>query len=59
MNVAELIDILRDLDQDAIVEMAIVAPVTTADEMITVDQYVVEGILPAIRPITVEKAWSG
>ena len=46
MNVAELIDILRDLDPEAIIEMAIVAPVTNDDDMITVDQYVVEGILP-------------
>ena len=46
MNVAELIDILKDLDPDALVEMAIVAPVTAEDESITVDQYTVEGILP-------------
>lgn len=46
MNVAELIDILRDLDPEATIEMAIVAPVVDEDDMITVDQYVVEGILP-------------
>ncbi len=46
MNVAELIDILKDLDPDAMVEMAIVAPVTAEDDSITVDQYMVEGILP-------------
>ena len=46
MNVAELIDILKDLDPDALVEMAIVAPVTAEDDSITVDQYMVEGILP-------------
>lgn len=46
MNVAELIDILKDLDPDALVEMAIVAPVTAEDDSITVDQYTVEGILP-------------
>lgn len=46
MNVAELIDILRDLDPEAIVELAIVAPVIDNDEDITVDQYSVEGILP-------------
>ncbi|MDA2958114.1 MAG: hypothetical protein ACO39Y_03465 [Ilumatobacteraceae bacterium] len=46
MNVAELIDILKDLDQDAVLELAIVAPVVADDETITVDQYTVEGILP-------------
>ena len=46
MNVAELIDILRDLDPDTIVEMAIVAPVTDRSDDITVDQYEVEGVLP-------------
>ena len=46
MNVAELIDILRDLDPETIVEMAIVAPVTDHSEDITVDQYEVEGVLP-------------
>jgi hypothetical protein len=46
MNVAELIDILRDLDPETIVEMAIVAPVTEHSDDITVDQYEVEGVLP-------------
>jgi len=46
VNVAELIDILKDLDQDAVLELAIVAPVVADDETITVDQYTVEGILP-------------
>ena len=46
MNVAELIDILQDLDPETIVEMAIVAPVTDQSEDITVDQYEVEGVLP-------------
>ena len=46
MNVAELIDILKDLDPDAVLEMAIVAPVTANDDSITVDQYTVEGLLP-------------
>ena len=46
MNVAELIDILRDLDPDTIVEMAIVAPVDVDSDDITVDQYSVEGVLP-------------
>ena len=46
MNVAELIDILRDLDPETIVEMAIVAPVSDHSDDITVDQYEVEGVLP-------------
>ncbi len=46
MNVAELIDILRDLDPDTVVEMAIVAPVQDVSDEITVDQYPVEGVLP-------------
>lgn len=46
MNVAELIDILRDLDPETVVEMAIVAPVDDNSEEITVDQYPVEGVLP-------------
>ena len=46
MNVAELMDILKDLDPEAVLELAIVAPVTADDESITVDQYTVEGILP-------------
>ena len=46
MNIAELMDILKDLDPDTSVEMAIVAPVTANSEEITVDQYPVEGVLP-------------
>lgn len=46
MNVSELIDILRDLDPETIVEMAIVAPVSADSDEITVDQYPVEGVLP-------------
>lgn len=46
MNVAELIDILRDLDPETTVEMAIVAPVPDDSEEITVDQYPIEGVLP-------------
>ncbi|MEY3681467.1 MAG: hypothetical protein RL547_2080 [Actinomycetota bacterium] len=46
MNVAELLDILKDLDPEAVVELAIVAPVIAEDDTITVDQYTVEGILP-------------
>lgn len=46
MNVAELMDILQDLDPETVVEMAIVAPVTVDSEDITVDQYEVEGVLP-------------
>ena len=45
MNVAELIDILRDFDPETIVEMAIVAPVSADAEEITVDQFEVEGVM--------------
>lgn len=45
MNVAELIDILRDFDPEMIVEMAIVAPVSSDADEITVDQFEVEGIM--------------
>lgn len=46
MNVGELIDILRDLDPNTVVEMAIVAPVTSDSDDITVDHFEVDGILP-------------
>ena len=39
MNIAELMDILKDLDPDTSVEMAIVAPVGANSDEITVDQY--------------------
>jgi hypothetical protein len=45
MNVAELIDILRDFDPETIVEMAIVAPVAPDADEITVDQFEVEGVM--------------
>ena len=45
MNVAELMDILRDFDPETIVEMAIVAPVTADADEITVDQFEVEGVM--------------
>lgn len=46
MNIAELMDILKDLDPSTAVEMAIVAPVKPDSDDITVDQYEVEGVLP-------------
>lgn len=46
MNIAELMDILKDLDPETSVEMAIIAPVSEDSEEITVDQYSVEGVLP-------------
>ncbi len=46
MNVRELIDILRDQPPDAEVELAVVAPVDDDDEDITVDRYLLEGVLP-------------
>jgi hypothetical protein len=45
VNVAELIDILRDFEPDTIVEMAIVAPVSPDADEITVDQFEVEGVM--------------
>ena len=46
MRVSELIDILRDQPADAEVELAIIAPVADDAEDITVDRYVLEGVLP-------------
>ncbi|HEY3483829.1 MAG TPA: hypothetical protein VGK49_00535 [Ilumatobacteraceae bacterium] len=46
MRVSELIDILRDHPGDAEVELAVIAPVTDDAEDITVDRYLVEGVLP-------------
>ena len=47
MRVSELIEMLRDQPPDAEVELAIVAPVDEAeDDDITVDRYVIEGMLP-------------
>lgn len=46
MNIGELIDILKDLDPETSVEMAIIAPVGVDSDEITVDQYQVEGVLP-------------
>lgn len=46
MNIAELMDILKDLDPETSVEMAVIAPVEDDSDEITVDQYPVEGVLP-------------
>jgi len=46
MRVSELIEILRDHPADAEVELAVIAPVTDDAEDITVDRYLVEGVLP-------------
>ena len=46
MRVNELIDILRDQPPEAEVELAVVAPVDDEAEDITVDRYVIEGVLP-------------
>ncbi len=46
MTVAELIDILSEHPGDAVVEMAIIAPVQEDDDDITVDRYVVDGVMP-------------
>lgn len=46
MRVSELIDILKDQDPDAEVELAVVAPLEDGDDDITVDRYTVDGVLP-------------
>jgi hypothetical protein len=46
MRVSELIDILRDQPGDAEVELAVIAPVAEDADDITVDRYIVEGVLP-------------
>jgi hypothetical protein len=46
MRVSELIDILRDHPPDAEVELAIVTPVTESEDDITVDRYVLDGVMP-------------
>lgn len=46
LTVAELIDALSEHPADAIVEMAIIAPVQPDDEDITVDRYHIDGLLP-------------
>jgi hypothetical protein len=46
MRVNELIDILRDQPGDAEVELAVIAPVAEDADDITVDRYIVEGVLP-------------
>lgn len=46
MLVHELIDILRDHPPDAEVELAVIAPVTTESDEITVDRYDIVGVMP-------------
>jgi hypothetical protein len=46
MRVSELIDILKDHPGDAEVELAIVSPVTDSEDDITVDRYVLDGVMP-------------
>ena len=46
MRVSELIDILKDHPGDAEVELAIVSPVTDSQDDITVDRYVLDGVMP-------------
>lgn len=45
MNVRELIDMLRELDPDLVVELALVAPVDDEEPTITVDRFVLDGVL--------------
>lgn len=46
MNVRELIDILTDQPPDAEVELAVIEPLETESDDITVDRYPVDGVLP-------------
>jgi hypothetical protein len=46
MKVAELIDILNDLDPDAVIQMVIATPVDDDDETLTVELYGIDGVLP-------------
>ena len=46
MRVNELIDILGDQPPDAEIELAVVAPVDESSDDITVDRYIVDGVLP-------------
>lgn len=50
MRVNELIDILRDQPPTAEVELAVVAPVGDDAEDITVDRYMIDGVLPWAEP---------
>jgi len=58
VNVRQLIDILKDQDPDAVVELAIVAPVEEDEEDITVDRYEVDAVMPWDRDENEEqKVW--
>jgi hypothetical protein len=46
MKVSELIDILQDHDPEALVELAVVAPVDDSADDITVDRYSIDGVMP-------------
>ncbi|MDQ3312015.1 MAG: hypothetical protein M3501_00410 [Actinomycetota bacterium] len=46
MRVSELIDFLRQQPGDSEVELAIVSPVEDEEDDITVDRYVIDGVLP-------------
>jgi hypothetical protein len=46
MQVKELIDFLSAQPADAEVELAIVAPVGDAADDITIDRYVIDGVMP-------------
>lgn len=48
MRVNELIDILRDQPPAAEVELAVIAPVRDDADDITVDRYMIDGVLPWI-----------
>lgn len=46
LTVAELIDLLSEHPGDAVVELAIIAPVAEGDEDIMVDRYHIDGLIP-------------
>ena len=46
LTVAELIDMLSHHPADAVVELAIIAPIQEGDDDIQVDRYNVDGVMP-------------
>lgn len=46
MQVRELIDFLNEQPMDAEVELAIVAPITPGTDDITIDRYLIDGVMP-------------
>jgi hypothetical protein len=46
MKVRELIDFLNEQPADAEVELAIVAPIVAGSDDITIDRYLIDGVMP-------------